>query len=175
MRPFLVPLLNGSHTWPIFQYPWSSHSFSTQCCTMKFPKCILLFLWSQSFNVLVPISIFSLYLIDGNAHALYPLPPSLSMDVIQVYAIAAGGTISIFVLINLLPYLASLWKYISLFTLKHLTYLYLLHRYRFIGPWSRAEILIQAVYLTVNIFYLNFRVSGVVKTGNRVGTPRSLI
>lgn len=142
---------------------------------MKFPKCILLFLWSQSFNVLVPISIFSLYLIDGNAHALYPLPPSLSMDVIQVYAIAAGGTISIFVLINLLPYLASLWKYISLFTLKHLTYLYLLHRYRFIGPWSRAEILIQAVYLTVNIFYLNFRVSGVVKTGNRVGTPRSLI
>ena len=113
---------------------------------------------------------FSICFIDRNVHPRCPLSPSLSMDVIQVYAVAAGGTIFIFILINLLPYLASLWKHISLFTLKHLTYPYLLHRHRFIGPWSRAEVLIQVVYLTVNIFCLSFRVSGVAKTGSRAGT-----
>ncbi len=92
------------------------------------------------------------------------------MDIIQVYAVAAGGILFIFVLINLLPYLAPLGKHISLFTLKHLTYPYLLHRHRFVGPWSRAEILIQAVYLTVNIFCLSFRVSGMAEASNRAGT-----
>ena len=89
------------------------------------------------------------------------------MDIIQIYAIAAGGTFFIFVLINLLPYLAPLWKHISLFTSKHLTYPYILHRHRLIGPCSRLEILLQVVYLTINIFCLSFRLSGVAKAGTR--------
>ena len=86
-----------------------------------------------------------------------------------MYAVAAGGTLSIFVLLNLLPYLAPLWKHISLFTSKHLTYPYVLHRHRLIGPWSRFEFLLQVVYLTINIFCLSFRLSGVAKAGTRAG------
>lgn len=92
------------------------------------------------------------------------------MGIIQAYAIAAGGIAFAFFLVNLLPYLASLWKHISMFTSKYLTYPYLLHRHRFIGPWSRAEFLTQAVYVTVNTFCLNFRVSDVAKVGIRAGT-----
>lgn len=103
-------------------------------------------------------------------HAPSPALPRLSMDITQVYAVAAGGILFVFVLINLLPYLASLWKHISLFTSKHLTYPYLLHRHRFIGPWSRAEVLTQAIYLTVNIFCLSFKVSDKAKAGLRAGT-----
>ena len=92
------------------------------------------------------------------------------MGIIQVYAVAAGGILLVFFLINLLPYFASLWKHISLFTSKHLTYPYLLHRHRFIGPGSRAEVLTQAIYLTLNIFCLSFKVSDVAKAGIRAGT-----
>lgn len=92
------------------------------------------------------------------------------MDITQVYAVAAGGIVFAFVLINLLPYLASLLKHISLFTSKHLTYPYLLHRYRFLEPWSRAEVLTQAIYLTVNIFCLSFKVSDMAKAGLRAET-----
>ena len=92
------------------------------------------------------------------------------MDIIQAYAVAASGILFAFFLINLLPYLAPLWKHISLFTLKHLIYPYLLHRHRFIGPCSRAELLTQAIYLTANLFCLSFRVSGAAKAGIRAGT-----
>ena len=53
VKPFLVPLLNGSHIWLIFQYPRCPPSFSTQCCTTQFPKIILLFSRSQSINLRV--------------------------------------------------------------------------------------------------------------------------
>lgn len=92
------------------------------------------------------------------------------MDIIQTYAVAAGGILFALFLINLLPYLASLWKHISLFTSKHLTYPYLLHRHRLIGPWSRAEVLIQVAYVTANFFCLSFKVLDVAKAGTRAGT-----
>ena len=92
------------------------------------------------------------------------------MNIIQVYAVVADDILFAFFLINLLSYLASLWKHISLFTLKHLIYLYFLYRHRFIDSYSRAELLTQAIYLTANLFYLSFRVSSATKTNIRVET-----
>jgi hypothetical protein len=89
------------------------------------------------------------------------------MDITQAYALAAGGTFSILLLINLLPYIK---PSVTHFTSKHLTYLCLLHRHRLSGPWSRADVLVQLIYLTVNVFCLSFRVSDFSKAGLRAGT-----
>ena len=100
------------------------------------------------------------------------------MDTVQIYAIAAGGTFSIFALVNLLPFLLPLFARISIFVSKHFTYPYLLHRHRLLGPWSRAGIIIQLAYLSVNLFCLlvvelswtGLRVSSFSDAGRRAGT-----
>ena len=60
------------------------------------------------------------------------------MDAIQIYAIAAGGTFSVFALVHLLTHVIPLLTRVSLFLSKHLTYPYLIHRHQVLGPWSRA-------------------------------------
>jgi hypothetical protein len=89
------------------------------------------------------------------------------MDITQAYALAVGGTFSIPLLANLLPYIKpSVTHFIS----NHLTCPFLLHRHRLFGPWSRAEALVQLIYLTVNVFCLSFRVLDFSKAGVRAGT-----
>jgi hypothetical protein len=99
------------------------------------------------------------------------------MDTIQIYAIAAGGILSIFGLVNLLPSLIPLVTCISFFVSKHFTYPYLLHRHRILGPWSRAGVVIQLAYLAVNLFCILVELSGTGLTvstfsvaGRRAGT-----
>lgn len=106
---------------------------------------------------------------------LFALP--IIMDTIQIYTIAAGGTLSLFALVNLLPLLIPLATRISLFVLKHFTYPYLLHRHRILGPWSRAGVMIQLAYLAVNLFCVlvelsgtGLRVSSFSAAGRRAGT-----
>lgn len=92
------------------------------------------------------------------------------MDITQAYATAAGGIFFIFILVNCLPYVAQLIKHVSFFTSKHLTYPYLLGRHRFLGPWTQAVVLVQLVYVTVNVFCLSFQVFTVSQAGLRAGT-----
>lgn len=54
----------------------------------------------------------------------------LIMNIIQVYAVDAGGIFSVFALIHLLPKIMPLVIYLSLRFSKHITYPYLLHRHR---------------------------------------------
>jgi hypothetical protein len=89
------------------------------------------------------------------------------MDINQYYATAAGGIVIIFVLVNFLPHITRLAKHISLLISKHYTYPYLLHRHRFLGPWSRADVLVQLIYIAANIICLIFIVS---KSGFQVST-----
>ncbi|KFZ02687.1 hypothetical protein V500_00025 [Pseudogymnoascus sp. VKM F-4518 (FW-2643)] len=74
------------------------------------------------------------------------------MDAIQIYAIAAGGTLCIFAFVNLLPLLIPLVTRISNFVSKHFRYPYILHRHRILGPWTRAGVVIQLAYLAINLF-----------------------
>jgi hypothetical protein len=74
------------------------------------------------------------------------------MDAIQIYAIAAGGTLCIFAFVNLLPLLIPLVTRVSNFVSKHFRYPYILHRHRILGPWTRAGVVIQLAYLAINLF-----------------------
>jgi ferric-chelate reductase len=100
------------------------------------------------------------------------------MDAIQIYAIAAGATLSIFAILHLLPSLIPLFTRVSLFVSKHFTYPYLLHRHRILGPWSRAGVVIQLAYLAVNLFCVSvvelswngLRTANFSDAGRRAGT-----
>ena len=91
------------------------------------------------------------------------------MDVTQIYVTAAGGLFFVFLLVNFLPRTVRFWRTISLLTSKHLTYPYLVHRHRFVGPWTRSGVLLQLIYIALNVFCLAFRVPTLSKAGLRAG------
>jgi hypothetical protein len=45
----------------------------------------------------------------------------------------------------------------SAFLAKHLTYPFLLRRYKVVGPWTRGAVLIHSLYVAVNIFLSLFQ------------------
>jgi len=92
------------------------------------------------------------------------------MNITQAYAIAAGGIFLIFVLANCRPHMAQLIKHVSLFTSKHLTYPHLISRHRFLGLWTRADVLVQLIYVAANVFCLSFQAPTVSQAGLRAGT-----
>jgi hypothetical protein len=92
------------------------------------------------------------------------------MDITEKYAIAAGGIFFLLLIVQLLPRLAGLVEGAYLWISKHFIYPYALNRHRGVGPWSRATVLIQLTYVTVNIFCLGFRLSSTSKAGLRAGT-----
>lgn len=92
------------------------------------------------------------------------------MDIIQGYAVAAGGAFSIVVLVHLLPYILPVVKYVYFSISKHLTYRYVLSRHWILGPWTRRGVIVQLVYIAVNIFCASFRASTITDVGLRAGT-----
>ena len=92
------------------------------------------------------------------------------MDITQAYAVAAGGIFTTLFLINLLPYVMRLTGRVLIVICKHLTYPYLVRRHRLFGPWTRAGVLVQLVYITANLFCLSFRVSKISEAGLRAAT-----
>ena len=97
-------------------------------------------------------------------------PLRLEMEITQVYAVVVGGIASAFLLLALMSSLAPFWAYIRLQMTKHLVYPYILNRHALIGPWSAADVLLQVVYLTVNLFCISFRVANISQAGLRAGT-----
>lgn len=91
------------------------------------------------------------------------------MDITQAYAIAAGGIFLILFLINCLPTVLQLTRLV-LYTVKHHMYPYVLSRHRFLGPWTRASVLFQLVYITLNVVCITLQVSTVRQAGLRAGT-----
>ncbi|OBT55946.1 hypothetical protein VE04_03629, partial [Pseudogymnoascus sp. 24MN13] len=92
------------------------------------------------------------------------------MDIIQGYAIAAGGAFSIAALVHLLPYILKVATHVSFSISKHLTYRYVLRRHWILGPWTRAGVVVQLVYVAVNIFCASFRAPTIADVGLRAGT-----
>ena len=78
------------------------------------------------------------------------------MDITLLYAFIIGGGVGVLLLINSLPSFIRLFRYLSPLISKYLTYRYILHRQRFLGPWSRAGVLVQLIYIAGNICYFNF-------------------
>ena len=88
------------------------------------------------------------------------------METTELYAIVIGGCLSVLLLANFLPFLARLSPWIS----KNLTYRYVLHRHRLLGPWSLAGVLVQLIYILGNVSCLRFWDSTISQVGLRAGT-----
>jgi hypothetical protein len=92
------------------------------------------------------------------------------MDVSQVYAIVIGGIFCVLLLINGRPWVARLFRYLSPLISKYLIYRYVLHRHRFLGPWSRACLLVQLIYTAGNICCIKFWDTTISQAGLQAGT-----
>lgn len=92
------------------------------------------------------------------------------MDLITVYATAAGGIFVTLLLMRVASSLMSLTSIISVRASKHLTYPYLLNRHHIVGPWTRANVFLYLVYGVVNVFCIAFRVTSATGVGRRAGT-----
>jgi hypothetical protein len=92
------------------------------------------------------------------------------MDSSQIYAIAVGGTFGLLLLINCLPLIVPFVNYITPLVSKYLIYSNVLHRHRFVGPWSGAGVLIQLLYITGNLYCLKFWNTSTSQAGLQAGT-----
>ena len=59
-------------------------------------------------------------------------------------------------LINGLPLITRLVKYLSPLISKHLIYRYIIYKHRLLGPWSQADVLVQLIYIVGNIYCFEF-------------------
>lgn len=82
------------------------------------------------------------------------------MDIMHAYAIAAGGIFLTLFLVNCLSNVLQLIRLV-LYTAKHHMYPYVLSRHRFLRPWTRASVLFQLVYITLNVICITLQVSTV--------------
>ena len=99
------------------------------------------------------------------------------MDFDSFYALVLGSVFCILIFANTLPLLLRCSRYLSPLISKHMVYRYLLQRHRLFGPWSRAAVLLQLVYIAGNTVCAVFRVSHgkiqlstVSQAGLRAGT-----
>ena len=91
------------------------------------------------------------------------------MDGTQIYALVAAGIFSMFILVHFRKYLNRLVNHVFLLS-RHLTYPRLVHRHRFLGPWSPAVVIMQLVYIAANVFCVTFPASSIAEIGRRAGT-----
>jgi hypothetical protein len=100
----------------------------------------------------------------------YSRSRSFIMDISLVYAIVMGGSFCLLLLINSLPLITRLVRYLSPLVSKHLIHRYILHRHRLLGPWSRADVLVQLIYIAGNICCFEFWDTTTSQAGRRAGT-----
>ena len=92
------------------------------------------------------------------------------MNITQAYAIAAGGVFVLLLTVKSLTSFRPVLRALAILMAKHLTYPFIVRRHRRLGPWSRADVLLQLIYFTINLFCMSFRVSSVKEAGARAGT-----
>jgi hypothetical protein len=101
------------------------------------------------------------------------------MDIIPACAIAAGGIVILFLLNRLRPFILQFVSSVLVFTSKHVTYPYLVHRHRHFGPWSRGgvtlcicsfSLLVFCISFNLSIFPIRFRLSTITEAASRAGT-----
>ena len=93
-----------------------------------------------------------------------------NMDIVRMYALVVAGIASCFLLLNLIGCVARLRSYISLQISKYFVYPHVVNRHALVGPWSVADVFLQVVYLTANLFCMSFRVEDLSQAGLRAGT-----
>ena len=92
------------------------------------------------------------------------------MNIPQVYAIAAGGVFVLLLIMKSGSSIHHVFHALTILVAKHLTYPFLVRHHRLLRPWSRADVLLQVTYFTINIFCMTFRVVSVKDAETRAGT-----
>ena len=92
------------------------------------------------------------------------------MQTVQVYSIAAGGLFLGLVILQGLPVIHKVLEWLQIVLSKYLIYTTIIRRRRFVGPWSPAAVLMQILYLAVNLFVLTFRAQSFHDGATRAGT-----
>ena len=92
------------------------------------------------------------------------------MNIARVHAIAAGGVFGLLLIVNSFSSVLQVLRALAILVAKHLTYLFLVRRHRLLGPWSRADALLQVIYFTINMLCMIFRMASIKKAGARAET-----
>lgn len=91
----------------------------------------------------------------------------MTIDAIQVYAAIVSSTFVVCALFRLRSRLRTFGHLIRRWTRRHLLYPYLVGRHRFVGPWSRAAVLLQVCFVLVNAFCIGFRTPSIHDASRR--------
>jgi len=89
------------------------------------------------------------------------------MEITLAFGIAIGGVFLALACFKIRHRIRQFLEAFLLWTNKHFVYPRLLGRHRYLGPWSRADVLLQSVYFAAIIFCLRYEVSSVSKAGLR--------
>lgn len=92
------------------------------------------------------------------------------MEITKVYAVALGGTFCMLLIISGLPLIVRCVRYLTPFVRTHLVYNNVLDRHRLLGPWSRAAVIIQLIYVLGNVSCLRLWDTTVSQAGLDAGT-----
>lgn len=91
------------------------------------------------------------------------------MDVLDIYAIAAGGIFLAFFMIQTRSVLINWIESFSVLLSRHLTLPVLIYRYRIFGLWTRSGVLVHLIFVTINITLLFFRTDSLTRASRRAG------
>jgi hypothetical protein len=89
------------------------------------------------------------------------------MEITLAFSIAVGGIFLSLALFKIRHRIRQFLKAFLLWMKKHFVYPQCLRRHRYLGPWSRADVLLQSVYFGMNIFCLIYKVPSISKAGLR--------
>lgn len=118
------------------------------------------------------LSIFPcLFLLPFYHHSFVHLLTSTrtSMNPSAIYAISAGGILAGLFLNRALSILINWTNLFSVLVSRHLTLPFIVHRHRLWGPWSRASVLLHALYITVNVFLVLLKMDSLTGVSGRAG------
>lgn len=91
------------------------------------------------------------------------------MDIVAIYAIAAGGIFVLFFFVQTLSSVTSWADFFRIFASRHLTLPFIVRRHRLCGPWTRAGVLLHLTYMAVNLLLLFFKINSLAGAGRRAG------
>lgn len=91
------------------------------------------------------------------------------MDIVAIYAIAAGGILVAFFFIQNLSSVTSWADLFRIFVSRHLTFPFIIRRHRLCGPWTRAGVLLHLTYVAVNLLLVFFKIDNLAGAGRRAG------
>lgn len=95
---------------------------------------------------------------------------TVSMDLPIYYAIAAGGVAIILLILQIYRHVhLSMYSTVNSVLLRYLVYPLCVNRHLLLGPWSRAMVLIQALYIVAVLFCSCFQISSPSDAAKRTG------